>query len=67
MDQSAGPAGGQAGEFVGLDNFVRDWNDPVFRQVAVNTFFYTAAATLLKMVGGLGLALLMTRTSGSRT
>ena len=31
----------------------------MFRQVAVNTIFYTAAATLLKMVGGLGLALVM--------
>ena len=33
--------------------------DPVFRQVAVNTFVYTVAATLLKMVGGLALALVM--------
>src|SRR2546430_17716125 len=31
----------------------------VFWQVAVNTFIYTAVATLLKMVGGLGLALAM--------
>src|SRR5919197_5686746 len=49
----------QPGEFVGLDNFIRAWHDPVFRQVAVNTVFYTAAATILKMVGGLGLALVM--------
>jgi multiple sugar transport system permease protein len=49
----------QSGTFVGLDNFIRAWHDPVFRQVAVNTIFYTAAATLLKMVGGLGLALVM--------
>ena len=47
------------GEFVGLANFIAAWHDPVFRQVAVNTIFYTAAATLLKMVGGLGLALVM--------
>src|SRR5215468_9274449 len=47
------------GEFVGFENFIRAWHDPVFRQVAVNTIFYTAAATLLKMVGGLGLALVM--------
>src|SRR2546430_5412330 len=31
----------------------------VFWQVAVNTFIYTAVATVLKMVGGLGLALAM--------
>ena len=47
------------GVFVGLDNFIADWHDPVFWQVVVNTFVYTIAATLLKMVGGLGLALVM--------
>ena len=35
------------------------WHDPVFWQVVLNTFVYTAVATLLKMVGGLGLALVM--------
>ena len=47
------------GEFVGLANFINDWHDPVFWQVVANTFVYTIAATLLKMVGGLGLALVM--------
>jgi multiple sugar transport system permease protein len=47
------------GTFVGLKNFVTNFNDPVFWQVAANTFLYTAAATLLKMVGGLALALAM--------
>ncbi len=49
----------QAGEFIGLDNFIHAWHDPIFRQVVLNTFVYTIAATLLKMVGGLGLALVM--------
>ena len=49
----------QPGTFVGLKNFVTDFHDPVFWRVAVNTFVYTGAATLLKMVGGLGLALAM--------
>ncbi len=49
----------RAGEFVGLANFVADWHDPVFWQVAQNTFVYTFAATILKAVGGLGLALVM--------
>ena len=31
----------------------------MFWQVVINTFVYTIAATLLKMVGGLGLALVM--------
>ena len=47
------------GTFVGLKNFVTDAHDPVFWRVAINTFIYTVVATLLKMVGGLGLALAM--------
>jgi len=48
-----------AGTFVGLKNFVTNFNDPVFWRVTANTFIYTIAATLLKMVGGLALALAM--------
>jgi multiple sugar transport system permease protein len=47
------------GVFIGLDNFVANFHDPVFWQVAQNTFVYTFAATALKMVGGLALALVM--------
>lgn len=47
------------GHFIGLANFVTDWRDPVFWRVAINTFVYTGAATVLKMVGGLALALAM--------
>lgn len=50
---------GQPGHFIGLQNFVTDFHDPVFWKVAANTFVYTGAATVLKMVGGLGLALAM--------
>jgi multiple sugar transport system permease protein len=49
----------KAGHFIGLQNFIRDFHDPGFWRVAINTFVYTGAATLLKMVGGLGLALAM--------
>ena len=49
----------QPGVFVGLANFIADAHDPTFWQVAQNTFVYTFAATLLKMVGGLALALVM--------
>jgi multiple sugar transport system permease protein len=48
-----------AGTFVGLKNFATNLNDPIFWRVALNTFVYTAIATLLKMVGGLALALAM--------
>lgn len=47
------------GVFVGLKNFRTEFNDPIFWQVVFNTFVYTIAATLLKMVGGLGLAVAM--------
>jgi multiple sugar transport system permease protein len=49
----------QPGHFIGLRNFLADFRDPVFWRVAINTFVYTGVATLLKMVGGLGLALAM--------
>ena len=49
----------QPGTFVGLKNFVTDARDPIFWQVVGNTFIYTIAATILKMIGGLGLALAM--------
>jgi multiple sugar transport system permease protein len=47
------------GTFIGLQNFVTDFHDPIFWRVTVNTFVYTGAATLLKMIGGLALALAM--------
>jgi multiple sugar transport system permease protein len=47
------------GVFVGLKNFATDFTDAIFWRVTLNTFVYTAAATLLKMVGGLALALAM--------
>jgi multiple sugar transport system permease protein len=48
-----------AGTFIGLKNFATNFNDPVFWKVTANTFVYTVVATLLKMVGGLALALAM--------
>ncbi len=47
------------GKFIGLANYVAQWHDPIFWQIVLNTFVYTAVATVLKMVGGLGLALVM--------
>jgi multiple sugar transport system permease protein len=49
----------QAGTFVGLSNFVAMTHDAVFWQVTRNTFLYTVVATLLKMVGGLAMALVI--------
>ncbi|MBV8776691.1 MAG: sugar ABC transporter permease [Alphaproteobacteria bacterium] len=49
----------QPGTFVGLQNFIKEAHDPVFWQVVRNTFVYTIVATILKMIGGLCLALAM--------
>ncbi len=45
--------------FVGLDNFVRLWGDSIFWKAVRNTAEFTTIACLLKMVGGLGMALVM--------
>src|SRR5947208_4031696 len=50
---------GQQGIFVGLANFAANLADPVFRQVVQNTFVYTGIATVLKLIGGVALALVM--------
>ena len=45
--------------FVGFGNFVNLWHDSIFWQAVWNTFQFTGAATVLKLVGGLGMALVM--------
>jgi multiple sugar transport system permease protein len=45
--------------FVGLGNFEKLWNDPIFWQAVWNTFRFTGAATVLKLAGGLAMALVM--------
>jgi multiple sugar transport system permease protein len=47
------------GVFVGVANFVSLAHDAVFWQVAQNTFVYTIVTTVLKLVGGLAMALVM--------
>ena len=47
------------GTFVGFANFVTLAHDAVFWQVAGNTFVYVAITTVLKLTGGLGMALVM--------
>ncbi len=49
----------RAGAFVGLANFVTLAHDAVFWQVAQNTFIYTAVTTVLKLLGGLAMALVI--------
>src|SRR4026209_2605538 len=52
---------GNPGEFVGLKNFVKAWNDSIFRTAFYNTFYYTFWATISKPALGLWLPLLLTR------
>jgi multiple sugar transport system permease protein len=49
----------QAASFVGLGNFVKLSNDPIFWQAVRNTVLFTAVATVLKASGGLAMALVM--------
>jgi len=52
---------GNVGEFVGLKNFYKAWNDSIFRTAFWNTTWYTAWATVFKLVLGMWLALLLNR------
>ena len=52
---------GVPGDFVGLKNFAKIWNDSIFRTAAVNTFVYTGVTTVFKLALGLWLALLLNR------
>ena len=52
---------GVPGEFVGLANFEKIWNDGIFRTAVWNTFVYTAVTTVFKLALGLWLALLLNR------
>jgi len=55
---------GREGDFVGAQNFAKLWNDSIFQRAAQNTVFYTAAATLLKLVMGMVVALMLNNLLG---
>jgi multiple sugar transport system permease protein len=52
---------GNPGEFVGIKNFIKAWNDSIFRTAFWNTSFYTFWATIFKLSLGMWLALLLNR------
>src|SRR6266852_3821109 len=52
---------GVPGDFVGLKNFAKIFDDSIFRTAALNTFVYTAITTVFKLALGLWLALLLNR------
>jgi len=57
----------RAGTFVGLANFALLAHDPVFWQIARNTFVYTAVTTVFKLGGGLAMALIMNQSFRGRS
>jgi multiple sugar transport system permease protein len=52
---------GNPGQFVGLRNFIKAWNDSIFQTAFWNTCWYTAWATVFKLSLGMWLALLLNR------
>jgi multiple sugar transport system permease protein len=52
---------GNVGEFVGINNFIKAWNDSIFQMAFRNTFYYTFFATILKLALGMWVALLLNR------
>src|SRR5205809_7032228 len=52
---------GVPGDFVGLANFHKIWDDSIFRTAVYNTFLYTAVTTVFKLALGLWLAMLLNR------
>lgn len=52
---------GDPGQFVGLKNFHKIWNDSIFHTTVWNTFWYTGVTTVFKLALGLWLAILLNR------
>ncbi|MBI4589146.1 MAG: sugar ABC transporter permease [Candidatus Rokubacteria bacterium] len=52
---------GMPGDFVGLKNFAKAWNDTIFQAAAFNTFVYTGITTVFKLSLGMWLAILLNR------
>jgi multiple sugar transport system permease protein len=43
-------AGSLTGDFIGLDNFTREWANPAFRTALRNTFFFTLVSQVIVLV-----------------
>src|SRR5256885_3117188 len=56
----------RAGAFVGLANFATLLGEGVFWQVTRNTFVYTLVTTVLKLLGGLAMALVINQSFRAR-
>jgi multiple sugar transport system permease protein len=52
---------GNPGQFVGIENFAKAFNDSIFRTAFWNTSYYTFWATIFKLALGMWVALLLNR------
>jgi multiple sugar transport system permease protein len=43
-------AGSLTGDFIGLDNYTREWSNPIFRDALRNTFFFTFVSQVIVLV-----------------
>jgi multiple sugar transport system permease protein len=57
---------GEPGRFIGIGNYVKLLQDPLFRQTVWNSFVYTACTVFLKMLLGILLALLLNQEMPAR-
>lgn len=53
--------------FIGLDNYAKALSDPIFRRAVINTAAYTVITVTVKLVLGLGVALLLNQALPGRT
>jgi len=53
--------------FVGFHNYYKALSDPIFRRAALNTTAYTAITVVVKLILGLGAALLLNQKFAGRT
>lgn len=53
--------------FVGFQNYQKALSDPIFRRAILNTFSYTVITVVVKMILGLGVALLLNQKFPGRT
>jgi raffinose/stachyose/melibiose transport system permease protein len=59
-------AGNGAMEFVGLDNYIRLFQDPIIGQAMTNNIWYAVVSIVLQVGGALVVAALLTRAVGHR-
>jgi multiple sugar transport system permease protein len=53
--------------FIGLQNYQKALSDPIFQRAAINTTVYTVVTVFVKLVVGLGVALLLNQAFRGRT